>query len=88
MKKRVLTLLVTALLATSVLTACGSANGKIKEIEEGRNGVKAEVVDGNGDYEVYLIPSTTCEQNDYLRDCADEDDFLVAPRGARPGVNR
>lgn len=68
------------------LTACGDVNGLIDEVETGRNGVKVEVRDGTGDYEAYLIPNTTCQQGDYIQDCADADDYLVAREDARPGV--
>lgn len=74
----------------ALISACGvfDRTGEIMEMEEGRNGVKAEVNNGNnGDYEVYLIPNTTCTEGDRIDECADEDDYLVAPDGARPGVN-
>lgn len=70
------------------LTACANYDGRILEVETGRNGVKVEVQDGNGDYEAYLIPETTCGENDYIQNCADRDDYLVAPANARPGRNR
>lgn len=76
-----------ALGAALTLTACGTTNGRITEVETGRNGVKVEVKDGTGDYEAYLIPNTTCEENEYIQDCADADDYLVPPDGARPGRN-
>lgn len=75
------------LVTTFTVTACGDVNGRIDEVETGRNGVKVEVRDGTGDYEAYLIPNTTCEQGDYIQDCADADDYLVAPEGAQPGVS-
>lgn len=82
---------VTALLAGAALalSACNlpNENGKILELEVGRNGVKVEVRDANGDYETYLIPDTECEQDEYVQDCADADDYLVPPRGAVPGLN-
>lgn len=73
--------------AALVLSACGDVNGRIDEVETGRNGVKVEVRDGTGNYEAYLIPNTTCEEGDYIQNCADADDYLVTPAGARPGKN-
>lgn len=73
-----------------VLSACGAFDrtGEIMELEEGRNGVKAEVNNGNNDdYEVYLIPGTVCNEGDRISECADEDDYLVTPDGATPGLN-
>jgi hypothetical protein len=72
---------------TLALTACGDVNGRIDEVETGRNGVKVEVRDGTGSYEAYLIPDTVCEEGDYIQDCADADDYLVSRDGARPGRN-
>jgi hypothetical protein len=82
-------LLACAVALGGVLIGCDLPNedGKILEVETGRNGVKVEVKDGEGDYEVYLIPGTTCTEGTYLRDCADRDDYLVAPPGARAGLN-
>jgi len=82
----------TALAALTIgvtLTSCGLANtdGQILETETGRNGVKAEIKDGDGDFEVYLIPNTECREGDYLKDCADDDDYLVRSPGAQPGLN-
>lgn len=73
-----------------VLSACGlvDTDGDIVEIETGRNGVKAEIKDGDGDYEVYLIPETVCRADQALSDCADADDFLVPPPNATPGLNK
>lgn len=78
-----------------VLVGCGAINssgdGVIREIEEGRNGVKIEVQVGNDSEnteEVFLIENTVCEVDDRLEDCADADDYLVAPTKARPGLNR
>jgi hypothetical protein len=85
---RVLRLTVVGAAALVALTACGAVNGRIDEVETGRNGVKVEVRDGTGSYEAYLIPNTTCEEGDYIQDCADRDDYLVAPANARPGRNR
>lgn len=74
--------------------------GWIEEFERGRNGVSLEVrldanetTDEEGEAEatteeVYLVPSTTCRQGMYVQDCADEDDYLVPPSGAVPGLNR
>lgn len=74
----------------TALSACGvlDRTGEIMEMEEGRNGVKAEINNGNNDdYEVYLIPNTECDEGDRIDDCADRDDYLVAPSGAVPGLN-
>lgn len=77
--------------ATATLVAgCGlvqEQDGMIKEVETGRNGVKVEVKNGDTTYETYLIPNTECEQDEYIRDCADADDYLVVPDGAVPGLN-
>lgn len=73
---------IAAILAAALgLGACGVQNGLILEMETGRNGVKAEVKDGAGDYEVYLVPDTTCAVDQYIQDCADKDDYLVSPPG-------
>lgn len=95
MKLRFMAITACALVALAgsgaVLSACAvfDRTGEIMELEEGRNGVKAEVNNGNnGDYEVYLIPGTKCEEGDRIDDCADADDYLVTPDGAVPGINR
>lgn len=62
-------------------------DGDIVEIEDGRNGVKAEIKNGDDAYEVYLIPGTVCKQHQALDECADTDDFLVPAKGAIPGIN-
>ena len=77
---------IVAILAAALgLAGCANQNGRILEIETGRNGVKAEVQDGTGDYEVYLVPDTTCTVDQYIQDCADKDDFLVPPTGHTRG---
>jgi hypothetical protein len=63
------------------------SDGWITEVETGRNGVKLEVVDGDGDYEVYLAPDTVCRAETYVHDCADVDDYLVPVDGRQPGIN-
>lgn len=84
---RVAPLLTGLALAGVVLTGCTPSDGHINETETGRNGVKLEVKDGDGDYEVYLVPDTTCREGMYLDDCADADDYLVPPPGSTPGLN-
>lgn len=71
-----------------LLSGCGNQNGRILEVETGRNGVKAEVQDGTGDYEVYLVRDTVCAPDDYIQDCADRDDYLIEPANHRAGKNR
>lgn len=76
--------------AVVMLAGCGlvqDQDGMIREVETGRNGVKVEVQDGDTTYETYLIPNTECEQDEYIQDCADADDYLVAPDSAVPGLN-
>lgn len=87
------TAIIGALLAAGLgLGGCaemmGPQDGDIMEIETGRNGVKAEIKDGDGDYEVYLIPNTVCRKDQALNQCADKDDYLVPPDKATPGVNK
>jgi len=86
---RAVALAAVAVVLGGLSSAClPNEDGKILEVETGRNGVKVEVKDGDGDYEVYLIPGTTCAEGTYLRDCADADDYLVPRAGAVPGLNR
>jgi len=81
-------LAVAGALALAILTGgCASQDGRILETETGRNGVKAEVQSGQGDYEVYLVRDTTCNEGDYIHDCADRDDYLVEPTGHVAGRN-
>lgn len=79
---------IAAILAAALgLSGCGVQDGLILETETGRNGVKAEIQDGDGDYEVYLVPDTTCTERQYIQECADKDDFLVSPDGHIAGRN-
>lgn len=81
---------IAAILAAALgLSGCGAfpTDGHINETETGRNGVKAEVKDGDGDYEVYLVRDTDCREGDYIDECADQDDYLVEPDGHTSGVN-
>jgi hypothetical protein len=72
----------------STLGGCDlTPDGEILEVETGRNGVKAEIRDGDGDYEVYLVRDTTCRPGDQITDCADRDDYLTEPVGHTPGLN-
>lgn len=79
------------LAAGAALTACdwttGPSDGYIEEVETGRNGVKLEVRDGDGDYEVYLAPDTVCRAEQYVHDCADRDDYLTPVPNHQPGIN-
>lgn len=81
------TLAIVGAIAVAVLGGCGlvEQNGDIREVERGKNGVKVEYKMGNNEEEVYLVPDSPCTDNDNINDCADQDDYLVPPRGYKAG---
>lgn len=91
MTRRVATALVLAALGVALTACAAQQDGKILEVERGRNGVKVEVqvgADPDDTEEVYLIRSTECDEGEFLPSCADADDYLVQQPSAVPGLNR